>query len=289
MTKKKPTYEELIARNEQYQEQILKLKEEVDILRKSFLPEDNYYKDRFYRITENVNDVVYRMVLPEFRYDYVSPQSKELIGYDPEEFYRSPLLMRRIIHPDFIKEFIAHWRSLLKGDAPDYYEIKIIKKDGEVRWVQQKNLIIKNESGKAVAIEGIVTDITERKVTEEALINSEAQKNAILNNLPHLAWLKDYEGKYLSVNESFANSVGKAAEEIIGKTDYDLYSDNLAQKYREEDLKIVLTKKQLFFEEKTKDKWFETFKAPIFDNDERVIGITGSLLKFQSARRLKTR
>ena len=286
MTKKKPTYEELITRNEQYQEQILKLKEEVDILRKSFLPEDNYYKDRFYRITENVNDVVYRLILPEFRYDYVSPQSKELIGYEPEEFYGSPLLMRRIIHPDFIKEFFAHWRSLLKGDAPDYYEIKIIKKDGEVRWVQQKNLIIKNESGKAVAIEGIVTDITERKVTEEALINSEAQKNAILNNLPHLAWLKDCEGKYLSVNESFANSVEKTVEEIIGKTDYDLYSDNIAQKYREEDLKIVLTRKQLFFEEKSKDKWFETFKAPIFDNDERVIGITG--ISLEISKRKKT-
>ena len=101
MTQKKLTYEELIANNAQYQEQILKLREEINILRKSFLPEDNYYKDRFYRITENVNDVVYRLVLPELRYDYISPQLKELIGYDPDEFYRSPLFIRKIIHPDY--------------------------------------------------------------------------------------------------------------------------------------------------------------------------------------------
>ncbi len=279
MTVKKPTYEQLIAQNAQYQEQVQKLEDEIKVLRKSLLPEENFYKDRFYRITENVNDVVYRLSLPEFRYDYISPQSKELIGYDPEDFYRSPLFMRRIIHPDFIKEFFEHWRALLASEAPDYYEMKIIKKDGEIRWIQQKNLLIKNGQGKAIAIEGIVTDITERKLTEEALINSEAQKNAILNNLPHLAWLKDCEGKYLSVNESFANSVGKTVEDIIGKTDYDLYSEKIAQKYREEDLKIILTKKQLFLEEQNDRKWFETFKAPIFDNEERVIGITGIALE----------
>ena len=286
MTQKRPIYEELIAQNAQYQDQILKLKEEINILRKSFLPEENYYKDRFYRITENVNDVVYRLVLPELRYDYISPQLKELIGYDPDEFYRSPLFIRRIIHPDYLKEFFAHWRSLLKGDAPDYYEMKIIKRDGELKWIQQKNLVIKNEEGAVIAIEGIVTDITERKITEEALINSEAQKNAILNNLPHLAWLKDCEGKYLSVNESFANSVDKSVEEILGKNDYDLYSDHLAQKYREEDLKIILTKKQLFIEEEADKKWHETFKAPIFDNDGRVIGITG--ISLEISKRKKT-
>ena len=164
--------------------------------------------------------------------------------------------------------------------------MKIIKRDGELKWVQQKNLIIKNEEGAVIAIEGIVTDITERKLTEEALINSEAQKNAILNNLPHLAWLKDCEGKYLSVNESFANSVHKSVEEILGKKDYDLYSDLIAQKYREEDLKIILTKKQLFIEEEMDKKWFETFKAPIFDNDGRVIGITG--ISLEISKRKKT-
>ena len=84
LASKKPTYDQLIAQNMRYRDKLLKLQEEIDLLRKSFLPEDSYYKDRFYRITENVNDVVYRLILPEFRYEYVSPQSKELFGYEPE-------------------------------------------------------------------------------------------------------------------------------------------------------------------------------------------------------------
>ncbi len=281
----KPTYQKLLEQNKQYRDKIIQLKEEINILRKSFLPEESYYKDRFYRITENVNDVVYRLKLPECRYEYMSPQASDLFGYDPVDFYTSPLMIRRIIHPDFLKYFISHWRSLLKGEAPEYYEIKIIKKNGEHRWVLQKNLMIKDNNGKAVAIEGIVTDITNRKITEEALINSEAEKKAILDNLPHLAWLKDSDGKYLSVNESFANSVEKSIEEIVGKTDYDLYPEQIAQGYREEDLKIMLTRNKLFIEEDSDGKWYETFKAPIFDIDRQIIGVTGIALEISKRKK----
>jgi PAS domain S-box-containing protein len=281
----KPTYQKLLEQNRQYREQIIKLKEEINILRKSFLPEESYYKDRFYRITENVNDVVYRLKLPECRYEYMSPQASDLFGYDPTDFYNSPLLIRKLIHPDFLKYFINHWRSLLKGEAPEYYEIKIIKKNGEQRWVLQKNLMIKDNKGNAVAIEGIVTDITNRKITEEALINSEAEKKAILDNLPHLAWLKDSDGKYLSVNESFASSVNKTIGEIVGKSDYDLYPQKVAQRYREEDLKIMLTKNKLFIEEESEGKWYETFKAPIFDIEGQIIGVTGIALEISKRKK----
>lgn len=276
---KKPTYEEILELNEHYKNQIIQLQEEVNILRKSFLPEDSYYKDRFYRITENVNDVVYRLTLPECRYEYMSPQAKQLFGYTPEEFYRSPIIVRRIIHADFFKDFIHYWRLLLSGNAPDYYEIKIVTKSGEARWVQQKNLLIKDEKGKALAIEGIVTEITNRKTTQEALIKSSAQIKALLNNLPHYAWLKDCDGKYMSVNESFAISVNKPIEKIAGRTDYDLYPEELARRFRDEDIKIILTKKQYFSEEQNGDRWFETFKAPIFDAEGNVIGITGISLE----------
>ena len=74
---------------------------------------------------------LYRLKLPECRYEYMSPQATDLFGYEPAEFYTSPLLIRKIIHPDFLKYFISHWRSLLKGEAPEYYEIKIIKRNGE--------------------------------------------------------------------------------------------------------------------------------------------------------------
>lgn len=126
---------------------------------------------------------------------------------------------------------------------------------------------------------GSITDITDRKKAEVALMKSEMEKRAFLNTLPHLAWLKDLEGRYVSVNDSFAKSRERKVDDIIGKTDFDLYSKKIAEKYIKEDHLIIQTGKPWFFEEKTDTKWFETFKSPLFDKNGLVIGVTGVSLE----------
>ncbi|QQS51906.1 MAG: response regulator [Bacteroidota bacterium] len=271
-------YENLKQENTALQAKVEALQHEIELLRKSFLPGENFYKDRFYRINENVNDVVYRFRFKERQYEYISPQVQKLFGYTPDDFYKNPAIIRHLIHPDSIKDYFFHWRNIIVGRIPEYFEMKIIRKNGEERWVLQKNLAIYNERKEIIAIEGIITDITERKITEQALIESEAQKKAILNNLPHLAWMKDLNGVYVSVNESFARRYKRSVEEIIGRTDYDLYPYDLAQQYRDGDLYVVVNKNQLQVEEKTDDTYWETIKAPIFDNSGVVIGVTGVAL-----------
>ncbi|MCG8696665.1 MAG: ATP-binding protein [Bacteroidales bacterium] len=265
--------------NAELKRRISELEEEVNAFKKGKFTGVDFYKDRFYRITENVNDVIYRMSLPDCIYEYISPQVKLLTGYEQDEFYNTPKIVRKIIHEDFIKEFIDAWKKLINGYIPEYYEYKIVRKDGEVRWVMQKNLIILNEDKKPIAIEGIVTDISHRKDAEESLIESEAQIKAILNNLPHMSWLKDCDGHYLAVNDSFAESIFLTPEEVIGKTDYDLFEPEIAQQYRDQDLQILIKKEQVYFEQKNGDLFFETFKAPIFDNRGNTIGLTGISLE----------
>ncbi len=285
--KKSFTYKDLQTQNKQLNSELQKLKRELGLLKKSFLPEDNFYKDRYYRITENVNDIIYRMTMPDAKYEYISPQVENLFGYKPSSFYNSGFFIRHIIHPDFFQLFKQNWKRLKKGKVPAYSEIKILKKNGEECWIQQKNLMIKDNSGKPVAIEGIVTDITNRKKAEEALFESENLKNSIFNNLPHLAWLKDIRGVYQMVNESFARSVGKSVDEVIGKTDKELYDNKMVEKYIYEDKEIIRLKKQLFFQEKTGDKWWETFKAPIFNNDGVVTGIMGISLEISGRKKIE--
>lgn len=274
-----PTNESLIQQNEELRKQLESLKTELDIIRKSNIPTENYYKERFYRINENVNDIVYRYNLILKQYEYLSPQVFQLLGYSQKEFYETPFLIRRLIHPDSISNYFRHWRELLSGRIPDYFEMKIIRKNGDIKCVMQKNLLIHDDQENVIAIEGIVTDITDRKKAEEALIESEAQKKAILNNLPHLAWLKDCKGGYLSVNESFAQHVDKRVEEIIGLTDFNIYSFENAVRYQEEDLHVIKNKRQLYIEEKTEHSYWETFKAPIFNISGEVIGVTGIALE----------
>lgn len=126
-------------------------------------------EEKYRTITENSRDMIYRMSLPDGRYEYVSLASKSLTGYSPDEFYDSPILIQKIIHPDWHGYFKEQWENLISGNMPPFYEYQIIHKSGDVKWLHQRNALIKNNEGHPVAIEGVVTDITERKKAEDEI------------------------------------------------------------------------------------------------------------------------
>lgn len=133
--------------------------------------------------------------------------------------------------------------------------------------------------GQTVVI-ALAQDITERKRTEEALRLRESYLTAILENQPGLVWLKDADGRFLTVNQVFADSCGKASPaELAGKTDLDIWPQELAEKYRADDARIIQNRTSLIVDEPILDRgkttWFETFKTPILDDQGNVIGTTG--------------
>jgi PAS domain S-box-containing protein len=123
-------------------------------------------EERFRRLAENARDMIYRMSLPDGRYEYVSPAAEELFGYSPQEFYDSPGLIGEVIHPDWREYFAGQWERLLAGEMPPTYEYQIIAKSGETKWMNQRNVLVRDERGDPIAIEGIVTDATRSKDAE---------------------------------------------------------------------------------------------------------------------------
>jgi diguanylate cyclase (GGDEF)-like protein/PAS domain S-box-containing protein len=108
----------------------------------------------------------------------------------------------------------------------------------------------------------------------------EASLRAMLDNSPYRAWLKDAEGRFLAVNEQFAQSCGKqSVADVVGKTDIEIMPGLLAEKYRADDQIVMAMRQQKYAEEKIidhgKEKWFGTFKTPILDDHGKVIGTTG--------------
>lgn len=163
-------YLELVSRTEELRTESDERKKAVDLLKES--------EERFRMLAENSGDVIYRMSLPNGTYEYVSPASAALFGYDPEEFYRAPLLIRKIIHPEWRAYLQEQWSRLLAGEMPPVYEYQIVDKSGRTRWVYQRNTLIGDAGGSPIAIQGIVTDITERRRAEEELarLNEELEQ-----------------------------------------------------------------------------------------------------------------
>ncbi len=120
----------------------------------------------------------------------------------------------------------------------------------------------------------------ERKWTEEALQKSQHQQKAILDNIPDMAWLKDTKSCYIAVNDAFNRVCGVSQEGIVGMTDYDIWPPALADKYREDDKKVMECGKRKQVEEPLVDKngretWLETIKTPIFGDRGEIIGTAG--------------
>lgn len=112
-----------------------------------------------------------------------------------------------------------------------------------------------------------------------ALIQTSANMKALINNMPFMAWLKDNQGRLLVVNEPYAQMCHTNIENVLGKKDLDFFPEELAEKYRKDDIEVMKNKLPLSVEEQIAGpkgiKWHETFKSPVLDDKENVIGTVG--------------
>ncbi len=137
---------------------------------------------RFRLLAENAQDLVYRVrFYPERCFEYVSPSSKELIGYTPEEHYKNPNLAFEIVHPDDYQLLEAISNNEIKGSEP--IVLRWLHKEGSVVWIEQRNVPVYDEDGKLLAIEGIARDVTERVLSEKRLKESHARIKALSNRI----------------------------------------------------------------------------------------------------------
>jgi two-component system, cell cycle sensor histidine kinase and response regulator CckA len=126
----------------------------------------------------------------------------------------------------------------------------------------------------------ITADATLARSQADAIEKSRLALRALLDNQPHLAWLKDRESRFLAVNRAFAQSCGQpSAEALVGKTDLDVWPVGLAEAYRADDRAVMEAGTQKMVEEQIAGvdgtRWFETYKSPVFEPDGRIVGTTG--------------
>lgn len=117
--------------------------------------------------------------------------------------------------------------------------------------------------------------------SQQELLKERAHLHSLLNAMPDLVWLKDPEGVYISCNRAFEIFFGAPESQIVGKTDYDFVPRELADSFREHDLKSVLAAEPSRNEEVLRFAstgyvgTFETIKTPMRDNSGRLIGVLG--------------
>jgi PAS domain S-box-containing protein len=167
-------------------------------------------EERFRLLAERAQDMLYRYrVAPDRGFDYVSPFVTALLGYAPEECYADPEFFRRMIHPDDL----ALVRELaFKGQSPAL-NIRAVKKDGSIVWLEQRNVPVYDRDGTLIAIEGIARDSTARKREEEALL----YQAGVLANVQDAVISTDSQFTVRTWNPAAEQLYGWKAEEVIGQ------------------------------------------------------------------------
>lgn len=246
-------------------------------------------EQRYRRLTENAQDMIYRMSLPEGRYEFVNQAAKEMLGYAPEEFYLSPALIERIMHPDWKDYFAEQWALLLKGQAPPTYEYQVVTKAGETKWMHQRNVIVRDEQGRPMAIEGIVTDITKRKRDEEILRTSEENYRFMTENVTDVLWQATPDLRFTYLSPAEKKLRGYDPEELIGRSALSFMTPQSAARLKEHaqarqaqhEQGLRLESESLELESYCQDGslvWTEVVATPVF-------GASGELTGFQGVTR----
>ncbi len=173
-----------------------------------------------------------------------------------------------------------------KGIKQPPYEVEIYHKNGLVKTLKVQEVPVFDEKGQVVAVEGIAEDITSRKKSEELLQTRNNQLQSILDNTTVAVYIKDRVGKYVLVNQQHEKLFKVAKEDIIGKTDFDIFLEEMAKSFRSNDLKVFDAGVPLELEEVAlhddRPHTYIYIKFPLFNSDgtsDMLCGISTDITK----------
>ena len=102
----------------------------------------------------------------------------------------------------------------------------------------------------------------------------------LIDTLPLWVWLKDTKCRYLTTNQANAQACGHTVDEMIGKSDQELWPPELARRHQANDMEVMMSHQRKTVEEPIEDEhgivWMETFRAPVLDEDGTLLGIVGA-------------
>ncbi len=173
---------------------------------------------------------------------FIEAEASEVLG---KPFWETPWWTHSPELQDRLREAV---KSAGKGNF-ERFEATHSTPKAELRTIDFSLKPVRDEDGHVVFLIPEGRDITDRKQAEERLRESEARLQAILDNAPAVIYLKDTHARYLLVNRRFNEIFHLQREEVVGRTDYDLFPDEIADRFRNNDLKVLISEAALECEE----------------------------------------
>ncbi|MCT7984200.1 PAS domain S-box protein [Laspinema sp. A4] len=173
-------------------------------------------EERLESILGSLNDVVWSASAQTGELLYLNPAFERIYGRSRQEFFEHPELWRGVVHPDDSDRVREFFEALLVQGSQDV-EYRIIRPDGEVRWLEDRAHLVYDATRQGFRMDGVARDITERKQAEEAIALSERRFHAIFNQTFQFMALLSPEGVILEMNQRALDVWGLAGTNPIGR------------------------------------------------------------------------
>jgi len=255
-------------------------------------------QERFKRLVEHSPDIIYSYSSLRGG-SYHSSRVSDVLGYTPQQLKNDPRLWENSVHPDDLPEVLRAVANTAHG-FPINVEYRIRSASGEWRWLHDRSMHLFDNKGELL-IEGIATDITERKLTEEKLLNSKQNYKKLqelfrnmADIIPDMLWAKDLNNNYIFVNKSLCKNLlnAKDTDEPIGKGDMffakrerETHAENpnwhtFGEVCRDSDEIVLQTGKTTQFDEfgnvKGNFLFLDVIKTPFRNEKGELIGVVGT-------------
>lgn len=232
--------------------------------------------NQFQNLVENISGVYWVNNPDTYQTLYISPSYEIIWGRKCEDLYNNPSDFINAVHPDD-KEILMEAYQNIASTHSTNITYRIIRPEGTIRWISAKTNVVTGSDGTKSEY-GYAEDITERKIVESELAESENRLKTILQNEPECVKLMDNEGHLLDMNpaglamieaDNFEMVKGKKIESIINEPYRAAFAELVENVFKGKPGQMEFKITGL----KGTERWLETHAVPLKNSDGKIISL----------------
>ncbi len=179
---------------------------------------------RFRTLVEQVPAIIYIEELSRNgkKLSYISPQYEAMLGHSPQEGVSHPEHWLRIVHPDDRERVLAEDVRTDETGEPFVTEYRMFAADGSVVWIRDEALVVRDEEGRPLFWQGVMLDVTDRKLVEQRLRAAEEKYRTLVERMPAVTYIQEvgHTSSSFYVSPQIEDLLGYIPEDFTGDPDH---------------------------------------------------------------------
>ncbi len=172
--------------------------------------------EKFHQLADNITDVFW-IRSPDMReVHYVSPAFEQIWGVPVESLYTNPEQWSDFIVPEDRERVTTGFVALTRDASSIDLEYRIVRRDGQVRWVRSRGFQVRDAKNNLIRLTGIVTDITQARLAADALRTSLEEFRTLAEAMPQIVWITQPDGSNVYFNQQWLDYTGQTLQESSG-------------------------------------------------------------------------